>query len=582
MPAGIPVRERFRACLAALVADRRLAGRVVLAVMGLAWVTLASASLRQTSITVDEFGHLPAGYNLLTTGDFRYCSLNPPVLNALSAAPLLFMDLPGRGSVGPLGRDASHDFWRNGYAFMDRHRGEYLAAFNVARHVTVAIVALLGVLVFAWARRLVPERPNLAGLLAAALVWLTPDVLAHARLVTTDAGSALSIALTIFAGWALVRSPGFARAALCGLALGVAMLCKFSAVSLYLVLPIQAALLLRGRPEARGPVFKGLAIALGVSLAVINAGYLLEGTGERLDAGPWRSGVMQGAASLLPGATPVPVPASFARAFDQQLADSRSGDPSYLLGERYHGGRWDYFLILLVTKTPVPLLLLAAWGTLLALRQRDGRGRDAVLLLLPGAICLGMFSLLSEKQLGLRQILPGVALFWLWAACALSRQRLDLPRAAVLAGLLAWAGVVIVQQYPGYLSTFNLLAGGSQRGHEVAVDSNLDWGQDLVQLKRYLDSHPTGPIRLLYFGRVDPSLYGIDYVVGDPVEEPELTAVSLSLHGRPYVAYDHGELRGVGPVPWSDPRLGEPIARVGSIRIFRTASALRPTALALP
>ncbi|MBW2281727.1 MAG: hypothetical protein JRG82_13385, partial [Deltaproteobacteria bacterium] len=46
MLAGIPVHERFRTCLTALVANRRLAGRIVLAVMGLAWVTLASASLR--------------------------------------------------------------------------------------------------------------------------------------------------------------------------------------------------------------------------------------------------------------------------------------------------------------------------------------------------------------------------------------------------------------------------------------------------------------------------------------------------------------------------------------------------------
>lgn len=536
--------------------------------MALGWCALASASLRETSITIDEFGHLPAGYHLLTTGDFGYCSLNPPLLTGLTALPLLFMDLPDEGRPGPLGRDAGYDFWANGYRFMDLHRADYLAAYTAARHVNLGLAVLLGILLFVWAGQLVPQHPNRAGLLAAGLTWFSPDVLAHARLVTTDLGCALTIALALFAGHALVRRPDALRALGLGVAVGLAMLAKFTAVLLYVVLPLQALLLVRGGSRR---VFAAQAAALLVSVVVIDTGYLWHDVGTSIDA------PAGAAASRLPA----PLPAAFGHALDVQRADAQSGDPSYLLGERYHGGRWNYYLVLLAAKLPLSLLLLALWGIVAGIRQPAARRRDAVLLLLPAAACVAGFSLLSQKQLGIRQILPALPLFWLWVACVLARARWDPPRVAALALLALWLGGALARQYPDYLGQFNAAVGGHSAGHRVALDSNLDWGQDLIRLHRFLDSHGAGRIRLYYFGRVDPALYGIDYEVtplGPGTSgEPELTAISLSLHGRPYLAYDHGRLVALGPLPWSHAALGEPIAQVGAIRIFRNR-ALRLTA----
>ena len=63
--------------------------------------------------------------------------------------------------------------------------------------------------------------------------------------------------------------------------------------------------------------------------------------------------------------------------------------------------------------------------------------------------------------------------------------------------------------YPHYLSYFNELAGGAENGHRVLLDSNLDWGQDLKGLKRWMDANGVERIKLLYFGYVDPEYYGI-------------------------------------------------------------------------
>ena len=57
------------------------------------YVVLAAGSAQQKSVTVDELGHLPSGLYFLQTGDARYASLNPPLVNALSAVPVLLLDL---------------------------------------------------------------------------------------------------------------------------------------------------------------------------------------------------------------------------------------------------------------------------------------------------------------------------------------------------------------------------------------------------------------------------------------------------------------------------------------------------------
>jgi hypothetical protein len=44
----------------------------------------------------------------------------------------------------------------------------------------------------------------------------------------------------------------------------------------------------------------------------------------------------------------------------------------------------------------------------------------------------------------------------------------------------------------------------------VLADSNLDWGQDLPELARWLNEHPSRPIYLGYFGTDEPTTYGIN------------------------------------------------------------------------
>jgi hypothetical protein len=67
--------------------------------------------------------------------------------------------------------------------------------------------------------------------------------------------------------------------------------------------------------------------------------------------------------------------------------------------------------------------------------------------------------------------------------------------------------------YPHYLAYFNELAGGPRSGWHGLSDSNIDWGQDLPGLKKWLDRNPQSkPIYLCYFGSSEPKFYQIQHL----------------------------------------------------------------------
>ena len=84
-------------------------------------------------------------------------------------------------------------------------------------------------------------------------------------------------------------------------------------------------------------------------------------------------------------------------------------------------------------------------------------------------------------------------------------------RLAVLA-LLGAAIFSSLRVYPHSMSYFNELAGGPENGHNYLVDSNIDWGQDLLDLRDWYRQHPEArPFGLAFYHFVDPRLFGFDY-----------------------------------------------------------------------
>jgi hypothetical protein len=93
------------------------------------------------------------------------------------------------------------------------------------------------------------------------------------------------------------------------------------------------------------------------------------------------------------------------------------------------------------------------------------------------------------------------------------------PWGLVTVGVLClWHISSSVRVYPDYLAYFNGLIGGPNKGIYYLDDSNIDWGQDLKQLKEYTEQNNIGPIKIHCFNSAQPEDYGIKYQKVKPQE----------------------------------------------------------------
>jgi hypothetical protein len=132
-----------------------------------------------------------------------------------------------------------------------------------------------------------------------------------------------------------------------------------------------------------------------------------------------------------------------------------------------------------------------------------------------------------------------------------------------------------IKTFPDFIAYFNETISFS-RPYEILVDSNLDWGQDLKGLKRWMDKNGVKKIQLAYFGTADPAYYGIDAVY----KSGTWTTVMSTPDRRndpgvsPYLAVSATHLTGVYLRPsnsYAQFLLKEPVAIIGrSILIYRT------------
>lgn len=115
-------------------------------------------------------------------------------------------------------------------------------------------------------------------------------------------------------------------------------------------------------------------------------------------------------------------------------------------------------------------------------------------------------------NIGVRHILPMYAfLYVLLAGGAAALVQRDRRWAYVVLVLLAWQAFEAVHVYPTYMAYANEAWGGPADTHKYLSDSNVDWGQQLIAVKRYLNQHRITKCWFVYFpeGAVDPGPYGI-------------------------------------------------------------------------
>jgi Dolichyl-phosphate-mannose-protein mannosyltransferase len=375
----------------------------------------------RASATIDEPGHLLAGYRHLACGDFAINPHHPPLLKVVAALPLLAMDV--RDPLGPCSSTAGASTL---VAFDAGHR--FLLMNGVDRLMIPARLAsmlfslALAVLVFAAARAMFSDVP---ALIALAVLAFEPSIIAHGSLVTNDIALTTTLFATVFGLHRYREHPTTARLIAIGIAAGLTLSAKHSGI---VVLPVLVLFL--------GKRIRATAIVIAIAVAVLIATY-----GFR-----WEP---------------------YAEGFRLVLAGGER--VMYLFDRAYPSGRWFYFPVVFTIKASIAMLVLLPFA--IASRR--------ALLLVPPLLFLAL-SMSSGLNIGVRHILPiwpfvivaGAGAMWTFARDKRAAQ-------IVLAALLVFHALSAVATAPSYIAFANELWGGTAASHRIFKDSNVEWGQNL-------------------------------------------------------------------------------------------------------
>jgi hypothetical protein len=512
------------------------ARRFLIAFLLLVFGAQAASSIATKSATWDETNYFGMGDYLLRhrQWDVPSAVIHPPLAYYLDSLPVLFADLDRRVWNYPQG--TRRDLAFLGAADTDRGQALLSSPANVddrlltrSRLMAILQALVLGYFVYRLGKALYGYA---AGALALGFFAFCPNMVAYGSLITPDITLAAFFFITVFFFRMALVTGERKHHVLAGVSLGLALLSKFPAL---LLLPIEAVLLVFVAVRGQRLPVRWIVVSWGCAAFVFLLGYGFD-------------------------------PRPFVQGMAVQQLHQQEGHWSFMMGQLSREGWWYYGLVAFALKTPIPLLLflVTALGFLVARTIRRGAiALDDLVLWIPVIAVVVLFSV-ERRSIGLRYLLPVYPFAFVIASGVVAQLR-RLKYLLVLP--LAWYALSPWIIWPDYLAYFNEFAGGPDGGYRYLVDSNLDWGQDLKGLKRFMDSRGIDRIYLSYFGTDSPARYGIQYDwlpsydLKNPHPQP-----TVEIKRKRYLAISVTNLQGVYMEPqtmfrWLDRYT--PVAKIG-------------------
>ena len=504
------------------------------------------------SAVYNENGRLASGVAYLKNGDFSLFHVNPPLTSLIAAAPSLLTgaETATRSELGisPFARDELHA----GIIFADKNPSYRLLLFSGRACCIIFILAC-----FAISLKFVSSLYGREAVYFFTGIWLfSPYFLGYGHLILPDVASGQFALLSVYFFWKWMKKPLYANSFIAGIVLGLAELTKFTLLVFYPLFPLLWLMYRYPKNVKESQIqFKKqliqFALMIIVSFAVINIGYMFDGSGKLLRTFKFQTCLFSGYKTLeeIPrsggnrfdgtgnvietalGFLPVPLPKDYIQGIDTQRLDFETGLPSYLRGEWSKHGWWYYYLYAILLKTPLGslFLFLLAFFCTFFLRKFNQRMRDELVLLLPGIVLLVFVSSQTGFSVHSRYMIPALPFFFLWSCKVAKSFKPEIKTAYPKASLtVRWCAIIflacsIVESlsiYPHSIAFFNGLSAaistpedindptpskkalsfsqkvhltldaGPLNGPRHLLDSNLDWGQDLYYLERWCRKHP--------------------------------------------------------------------------------------------
>jgi hypothetical protein len=198
--------------------------------------------------------------------------------------------------------------------------------------------------------------------------------------------------------------------------------------------------------------------------------------------------------------------------------ESSQGHRGYLFGEMRDTGWWYYFPVVATYKVPLGIAALMLMA-LIALKWNPPKWNEWSLLL--PAIAWTALMMSATFNIGWRHFLPAY-FFWMMLATRSTSGPAGWRVAAWCA--IALGAAHALSFHPDYLSYINW----PRKDVYLQInDSNIDWGQGLKQVRRWILAHPDRKVSVREFSHAGPRLFNVQQRLSD------VATVAWDEHNRP-------------------------------------------------
>jgi hypothetical protein len=452
----------------------------------------------RTSATVDEPDHILAGHRHWQCGDFGINPEHPPLLKLLAAAPLNFMELTEPPWECGSKLTSTFEAFSYGSSFLvDNGVDNLVISTRLAASLMSVLLALL-VFFAAW-----EMFGRWEAVTALAILAFEPSLIGHGSIVTTDMAISATSFGAVYALYRYGKERTWTRLAVAGIALGLMLGAKHSAVvfvGILFLLLVADAILFRGfEAKLHYQIPKRVAAFAGMFLigwAILWSFYDLSfyaipsATAPSVSVADY---IRQNGKPEAIGSVPARVTEAvsniglFPESYVLGMADviAFGSRNTFIFGHNYPTGQWFYFPLAFVVKSSIALLLLLPIGLVFSYLSRDKR-REVMFLLMPPVVFF-IFASSSNFTTGIRHILAVYAFLtvlaaagavWLCGRFHSFRYFLTL--------VLAYNAAAAFRTAPNYLAFANDFWGGYENTHRIFVDSSTETGQAMKLVSEYV------------------------------------------------------------------------------------------------
>ncbi|HRR06504.1 MAG TPA: glycosyltransferase family 39 protein, partial [Victivallales bacterium] len=397
--------------------------------------------------------------------------------------------------------------------FPSVHIPPYIYYYGFARIPTMLFSLLVLLIIFFWTKNLLN---TYAATLAAFLFSVSPNIIAHSRLITNDIYAMGGIFISIYTLYLYFKRRSLFALFFLSISVSFAIISKFTSLFLYPLLFLIIILkywktvffILKKKSILQLSKFcrffaLHLIFFIVINFFLINAAYFFNGTFRTLESFNPKSNEFKSLMRIpIIRKIPLPLPSPMIEGLDWISYNQKIGKSFgniYMLGKHARRGEGfkTYYFVVWLFKIPIGTQMLFYLSIIVFLFNHR-RSVISILydplflfLLLPSLYFFCLLSFILKAQLGVRYFLicmPFIIVFSSVVCGNIAKKNKLVKIFTILCPIYVFCSGLTY--YPHYIAYFNEFSLDRKNNWKILADSNLDWGQNIKYLAEYLKKHP--------------------------------------------------------------------------------------------